>query len=483
MAFSAEIRARLGLDVSDFKNSLASADSALRGWSASTTGSVGAVGRSVEGLRKLFLAGGILTAARAFFQGAIDHARKYEGEVDSSIEATKRLGNTFDSLKVKGAELGITVVGAVEKVAIGLASLVYGVDAATEAYDKLDEAARRALDEERARRLADAKTALAKIVRDIAFSEADALGKISLLTKEQVELKTQLRAIGAETVEGQKLLGELAVNEQQIRKATADLAKADTASAKEKAAAEKETNAELEKQKKLRDELVSKIKLETAATVAKHQAEANAIIEGADRAAASQGFDAVTPEEQQAVLDWVAGGRKGPAPISRSGKAVDALSSANLEETNWLVDGRWHRGAARPASDFENVSVGALEEFIRRRERDKKGITENFGTGPTALVDAVSGGLVRNSAAGVIAQEIRLALAQLERRRQFDGVDRGRALAGFAGDPLSFDRLYEAAQSQRDETRVQTDVLRSLQEGQRRGFQALAEGLKAQPRS
>lgn len=479
MAFSAEIKARLGLDVSKFQSALANADTSLRAWSAKTTGGVGDVSRSVEGLRKLFMAGGVLTAARAFFQGAIEHARQYQGEVDSSIEATKRFGDTLDKLKVTGAQWGVAVIGAVEKAGFGLASLIYGTDAAAEAYTRMDEEARKALDAERAKKMADAQAGLAKVTREIAFKEADAVGKILILTRSQVELKTKLREVGEETVEGQKLLGELAQSEHQIRQLSAELAKADAATAKEKADAEAATNKELEAQKQLRDELVAKIKAEKAEIDRKVAAETAAVVKGANAAAQAQGFDKLTPQEAQAVKDWVAGGKVGPAPITRSGNIRDALGSSNLEQSNWLVDGKWRSGSARSARDFEGVSLAALEKFITERESEAAGIRQNFGTGASGLVDVVSGGFVRNLATSVIEQEIRMARAEMDRRRLFDGVDRAQALASFTGDPLAFDRLYEAAQSQRNETKIQTDVLRQLQDGQRRGFADLAETLKA----
>lgn len=477
MAFSAEIMARLGLDTTKFQNSLANADTSVRKWSAGTTGSVGDVSRSVEGLRKLFMAGGILTAARAFFQGAIEHAREYRGEVDSSIEATKRFGDTLDKLKVTGAQWGVSIIGAVEKAGFGLASLIYGTEAAADAYNKMDEAARQALDAERVKKLTDAKTALAKVNRDIAFSEADGMGKISILTREQVDLRTQLREVGEQTVEGQKLLGELAQSEAAIRKLSADILKDEARSAEAKADAEQRANVELEKQKAARDALVVKIKAEAAAVEAKVAAEAAATVQQANAAAKAQGFDKLSSQEEAAVKQWIAGGKQGPAPVTRQGNMRDALGSD--VDTNYLIDGKWHAGRARSASDFEGVSLAALQEFIRRREADAAGIREGYGKGPGALVDVVSGGFVRSMATAIIEQEIRAAQAQLDRINQFAGKDRDRALREFKGDPLAFDRLYAAAQSQRDETRVQTDLLRDIREGQKRQADTFSAGLKA----
>lgn len=293
-------------------------------------------------------------------------------------------------------------------------------------------------------------------------------------------MKEQIRAAGEETVEGQRLLGDLAKNESEVRKVTAAMMKDEAKTAAEKAEEEKKTLAELEKQKAARDELIAKIKLEKAEIEAKVTAEAAATIKGANTAAAAQGFEKLSAQEEAAVKEWIAGGKQGPAPVTRQGNLRDALSSDI--ETNYLVDGVWRPGRARPTSDFEGASVGAIQEFIRRRETDAAGIRANFGTGEGALVDVVTGGFVRNMALSVIEQEISRARAEIANRRQFDGKDRAQALAAFTGDPLAFDRLYEAAQSQRDEARVTNDLLRRLDDAQRRGLQAISEGLKALPR-
>lgn len=450
-----DINIRIGGDNSDYRRVLLDSER-LTATSfkamGQTVAQIGNVSTSVEKLRSLFMLGGLLTSMKAFFSSAIEHARDYQGEVDGAVEATKRFGDTMDRLKVTGAKAGVEIIGWVEKAGFGLASLVYGVDAASDAYNEMDAAARKALDDERTQKLTTAKEQLAKIIRDISFSEAGYNGKLVILLNEQSDLRAKIRDVGAETVEGQKLLGELVQSEHQVRKLNAEISKEEAKSAAEKAAAEKKASAELETQKKARDELIAKIQKETIEIEAKVAAETAATIKAANAAAGRQGFEKLSKAEEAALKDWIAGGKKGPPPITRDGALRDSIGLGGQNESSFLVDGRWYPGRARPASDFNGVSEAALREFIRRREADAASLRDNFGTGATALVDVVSGGAVRGLAGSVIGQEIDLARRRLGDIDLFSGKDRTTALRDFKGDPLAFDRLYESSQRTLDAT-------------------------------
>lgn len=272
MAFSSEIVAKLGLNTSGFTSGLANASSSLQNWSGGMQKEVGALTRSVGTLRNLFMVGGLLGAARAFFGEAIDLARNYKGALDENIEATKRFDVKMQELGSTFAKAGVWLVGTVEKGAIGLASLVYGADAAADAFDRMNKAAAAALDDERAKKLAEAQERLGKVTRDIQFSETDNWGKLVILINEVNDLKDQQRKLDkgsaewldAQTKIEQNLAAQRKVNAEIRKQQIEDSRNAEAKAADETKAAEEARLLRLQQLREAREALVAAAEREAA---------------------------------------------------------------------------------------------------------------------------------------------------------------------------------------------------------------------------
>ncbi len=421
---------------------------------------------------KIFTAGGALFAIRNFFTAAVSYAREYKGATDENIQATLRFGESLEKWEQAKGRLGSWVVGTTEKAAIGLASLVYGTEAATSALDQMNAASEKALDAERAKPYLNALDQLAKVNRDIAYAEGTHYQKLTILLNEQVNLKGKIRDVGEDTIEGLKLQGELARTEQSIRKVTADIIGDEKKSADEKAEAERKTTEELHNQKAARDILIAKIKEETAATQAKIAAEAAATVKSANAAAQAQGFEPLSPQEEAALKDWIAGGKQGPAPVTRAGSVMDTLSQKG-STSRYLVDGKWYDGSALGVSAFENQSPAVLAEFIRRREQEIQAIES--GKGSAGSPEIANNYLVRGIVQAVLKTEIGRARSVLDQNSELAGVGYETGLRNFKGSPLDFDRLWQAANGQATELGKLNDNLKKFE----RTVQAIPESLKS----
>ncbi|MBX3736028.1 MAG: hypothetical protein KF715_05010 [Candidatus Didemnitutus sp.] len=221
---SFEVRGKLGLDTNDWASSLGRASVRLDNFSERAVESSRTIKRGFDGLKNIFLAGGLLTAAKEFFQSAIDYSQKYEGAVSQDIAATRRFGDALDAIKITGAKAGVAVVGWVEQAAIGLASLVYGTEAAVDAYDTMQKEAAKAADEEKARKIAAAQDALGKGRQDIALAEAPGpWERLVILINAAVDLRERQRGLEQGSADALALQLDIEKNLAAQRKITADL--------------------------------------------------------------------------------------------------------------------------------------------------------------------------------------------------------------------------------------------------------------------
>lgn len=272
MSFSSEIRAKISLDTGGFASGLVTAGARLNEFVGRAQREAKSLAGSWEGLRKVFLAGGLLTAVKGFFDTAIEYARKYEGAADESVQATVRLGNTFDEIKETGARAGVAIVGWIEKASLGLAGLVYGADAAADAFDSMNAAASGGADEKAVKARLAAEAELAKVRRDVAMSEGDANQKLVILLNEQLDLRSKLRGLQEGSVEWLQTTAALEKKSAEVRKADAEsLADADRRrrdmekkSLEEIAAAEETRSKRLEELAAKREKLVVLAQAEAA---------------------------------------------------------------------------------------------------------------------------------------------------------------------------------------------------------------------------
>lgn len=274
MSISSQIMAKLGLDSSKFSQGLNEAATRIKAWSASSQNEAKGIAQSFEGLRKVFIAGGIITGVKAFFDTAISYSREYAGATDEAVNATRRLGDTLDGIKLTGAKAGVAIVGWIESASIGLASLVYGAEAAADALDAMNAATAGAASEEAIQKRAAAENALAKTRRDIAMSEADAYGRLAILINESLDLKQQQRALEEGSAEWLTLQASLEKNLAEQRKADAAARKGDADAIRQKEEATLASIAEAEKARATRmDELLKKREALVAAAAAEAEQE------------------------------------------------------------------------------------------------------------------------------------------------------------------------------------------------------------------
>lgn len=416
MALSSKIIAKLGLDTAEFSAGLNRVNNSITQFAGQTSAGIRGVTRVVGDLRRLFLAGGLFTAAKSFFDSAIEYSRNYKGAMDENVNATLRFSESLDKWQQAKARFGSAVIGAIEKGTIGLASLIYGVEAGTAAWDEMNAATQRALDDKRVKDYAAALQGLAKINRDIAFQEADAWQKVTMLINEQADLKQRIRDVGAETVEGAQLLGQLAKSEAESRKIIDGLMKEEAKAVAEKAAAEKAAVAELEKQKLAAADLVK------TANLAQQAAYDSYLVEQKKTAELQKQLDLLMEQER-------------------------LTAQAGLVSESTLYAGGRAFGASRNQRDIEQASSDALQELIRRARSDISFVEQTKGRGPTASADIASGFIIQGSIIARLQTDIQRAQFQLDQRNKAgaDFAFGGEAAArrNFQGDPLEFDRFYQ----------------------------------------
>ncbi|MFZ5495274.1 MAG: hypothetical protein ACOZE5_08045 [Verrucomicrobiota bacterium] len=442
MALVGDILARIGGDNSDLRSVLADSENRVSKAFRAMAGSAGesamqmeGVSRSISRIRNLFLLGGLLASVKGFFSSAIEYAREYKGAIDEDVEATKRFSGALDQLKVTGAKMVVEVIGLVDKAAFGLASLVYGVDAASDAYSEMDAAARKALDDDRTNKLTAAKEQLAKINRDIAFAEADNIGKVNILLNEQIKIRERIKAAGDETVAQQEALGELAKNEAEIRKFMAAISNGE-------AQTEKTKTASLQDQQPARKQLADDAEREAAAATRSAQA-------------AKQTYEAALKRlEVQRQID------------------VQEGKHALAAESMLIVNGKAY-GPSRNPQLFEQASSAELRELVRRLQLEISAIERGKGLGPTALAGAATNFLIEESVIGRLRTDIQRAQFQLVQRERLainlSRLGESEARRRFEGDPLAYDELVRS-QGAMDE---QTMILREIRDQQRHGIKAV----------
>lgn len=157
---------------------------------------------------------------------------------------------------------------------------------------------------------------------------------------------------------------------------------------------------------------------------------------------------------------------------------MEQLGSAGREQSRYLVDGVWVNGTPRDKSTIEGASPGELQELIRRNTELITKFKAGAGSGPGALAEAASGYLVRGLAISTLATEIEMARQRINQTNSLRGADYGSALKKFDGDPLQFDRYYQAANNTYTESKRSADTLEQV----RRGIEGLTETIRAKPR-
>ena len=411
MAYSSEIIAKLGLDPSGFKSGLDRAESRVTAFQSRTIAGFSGVSRSLADLQKLFIGGALFNEAKSFFSAAIEYARTYKGAVDEDVLATQRFAAELEKWNTATASATTFVVGAIERATVGIASLIYGVDAASDAWNKMQEATQAALDKRRMDEYQAALDRLGKTNRDIAYSEADNWGKLTILLNEQIALREKIREVGKETVQGATLLADLAKSEAESRKVLASITAEEQRAATAKAVEEARTGKALTEQADLRAKLVTLANEEAAAARKKLEAEASAAVLIANNAAKKQGFDPLTADERDQLTQWIMGGRQGPEPvITRAGNLSESMAAPLTSYRNEML------GPMRNRDDFSQASDAVIDELIRRYKAQISRISD-VTRNPSLAPDVATGDFTRGLAVYQVSQNLRYAEEEQRRRR------------------------------------------------------------------
>lgn len=431
MSFGAEIIARLGLNTTSFSNGLKQAGSNLQSWASDSSGEIRKVSAGVEGLKKLFVVGGLLTAARTFFQGAIEHARAYRGETDEGINATRRFADKLDELSVIGAKAGIAIVGWVEKAAVGLASIVYGTDAAADAFNKMNAAAESAMNDERAAKLAAAQERLAKATTDIAYAEQDNYGKLAILINQVNDLKDKQRSYDKDSAEYVDLQVKVEQNLAQQRKVNAQIRQQDIEAARvaeertagEIAAAEEARLARLDALRIKREALVQAA-AEEAALAGKMDAIRNAPSGGGPNDVPASELDFEWKRDAQGNLVLDKNKNPIPDPDTIRPKRGGIGPGAKFDRGMMFAMGG-EKTFQNPADQFIYEQTRRRDE-LDRIDRQIAALEEQIQAGYTRMA---FGGLTRN----YVLDDLRQAQYALQNRRS--NID------GYLFDPKYSDAL------------------------------------------
>lgn len=383
-----------------------------------------------KGLAKIFAAGGFTTLVLGFLRSVVDHARESKDQLDQNTAAVVRFGNSWDSAKKTFMDVAVQGLGTlanwVEKGAIGIASLVYGVDAASDALNEMDDAARRAASgtEELARKVAAAEAALAAGRRSRALSEASASERVVILINEENDIRAQMRAATGDTVKLLELQNALEAKILERNKANAAAAKEETKATEEQARVAKAAAADAD-----------------AALKAK--------------SAAMQ--DQLRTQEQ--INDAAAEEARIREEIAQQAQAAADAEEARRAGISALVYGITNGGYS--SAQIQDSSDEALKEIIRRNNDALQGLDPGtaFDVGDSYTITRLQNENAR------VQKELDLRNG-LRNDVSLYGVEGARQK--FAGDPLVFDDLVQQFVTGQEKTDVSNrhldDISRKLDE-------------------
>lgn len=234
MAAVDEIAIKLGLKTGDLKAALADVGAQIKSLKQAGTDSNRGFLDSFKDFKKGFqdlksvIAGaGIVGAILQINETAQRFAENWKGGFDEDVAATLRLKEAGQDLgSVIQNTLGraaVTVIGTMEKLGTAVGALVYGVDAASDALNKLDAENKKAFDDAKLKKLREEEEKLAKVRRDAALAAASEGEKINLLAAEYVRLLQEQRKLQAGTVEFIRKQAEIEAAASALRKQDADV--------------------------------------------------------------------------------------------------------------------------------------------------------------------------------------------------------------------------------------------------------------------
>lgn len=250
-----EIAIKLGVKTGDLKAALTDAGASIKKLKKdSEDGGDGfeksfkKAKQSIEIFKSVLAGAGLVGILKNIFQTAIDYAEKYEGAFDADVAATLRVRDAQKDLEKTIGKITAAVVGIADKFGTAVGSLVYGVDAASDALNQMDAEAKKAFDAERVKKLKEETDKLAKVRHDAALAAADENGKINILAADYVKLLQEQTALKKGSIEWIQKTVEVESKAAELRKQDAETRKKE----------EEERKKELEDVKKEEDDLANR---------------------------------------------------------------------------------------------------------------------------------------------------------------------------------------------------------------------------------
>jgi hypothetical protein len=436
--------------------------------------------RGWKGLAKVFAAGGITTLILGFLRNMAAEAQKTRGEMEKlgqpipqGVTALATLGDAFDGLgKIAGVTVG-TILSGWKMLFDEAGSIINRIRGIGEAQENASQAAARGVKEQEAalakaraenspEKIHAAEKDLAAFRRKAAIDGLDGEAKMSALLQENLRLRQLAGSTAKNTLVGIQAEKDLAQN-------IVDIQKLNTQLVKDRAEAQKKSNADQEQAAKhLADEhdRLAKAKFE-GLTIDKQIEtldQSRAILEGNIVAMKHAGIDTTTEEaDLQEILNTLAEKRKtlteqtaeAETHIKKTmdGEAEAARRTQLIREAS--IFGMTNGGAS--AEDIQQANDQALQDKIRRNNgalltlRQNPGSAFNIGDGFNILK---------------LENENKRLQSELDLRNglrndiSFMGVEGARRQ--FKGDPLIFDKLVEQFSNRTDEAKETNDLLRDI---------------------
>ncbi len=447
---TAGILAKLGLNNSQFraglKDSIDESKSFERGW---------------KDIGKLFAAGGVTTAVIGFFNAAIEGARASKDELDQNVQATRRFGDSIDSLKGVWTSIQVAVTGTLasfgEWVGRGLAVLRYG-----EQHVKLTEQIEKQTRETLA--TIEKEKQVAEDVNRIRAQTADVEKKATEEANKQLAIREQIAIAGAALqasidaslrTDGDKVAAAKA--ELQVAQDRSKLEKLYAQETKETAAAAKEAAAEKEKDHAKFAKMNEEFDAEDMERMLEKGRKEN------EQAAARSAANILEQEQYNKAIELMQTGLTYE-------EAIAAVKEKIVRRTEAVVDAETERikkllaaanawlggmGTIRGGAQFNDLDDAALEEIARRNRQQAADATNPALVGTTSaranMSEAARLQFEADNAEAILAS--RNALRQSVRMLGVEG-----ARSTFGGDPMQYDTLVQRWVT---DSRSQSEILRT----------------------
>lgn len=230
MAAADEIAIKLGIHTGDLKAAMLDAGVTFKKFKSDGEAAGDSVGSSFKKLQKgvgdlknVLAGGGLVAVFKQVFDAAVSYAEKYRGTYDENVAATLRLRDAQQDLGSIVGKVGVGVIGVMEKFGTVVGAAVYGIDAASDALEKMDTEARKAFDAQQAKALADEVEKLAKVKRDAAVAEAQGLEKVTILTGEYIKALQDQKKLKEGSIEAVRQSIVVETRAAELRKANAEV--------------------------------------------------------------------------------------------------------------------------------------------------------------------------------------------------------------------------------------------------------------------